>query len=140
MKAIVFTHTGSPDVLQLKEVEKPVPEDDQRLINVQAASVNALDWHEIRSASPLFHLVGWVLGSGRRTPKERRLGVDLAGRVKAVGSKVTQFQLGDEVFGRGNDAFAEYACDREHAVVAKPANLSFEAAAAVPVAAITALY
>lgn len=139
MKAIVYTHTGSPDVLELKEIDKPLPEENRLLVKVHAASVNALDWHEIRSLPFLLRVVGLLLGGGQRKPKEQRLGVDLAGQVEAVGSAITQFQVGDEVFGRGPGAFAEYACPREDAVVAKPATMTFEAAAAVPVAAITAL-
>jgi NADPH:quinone reductase-like Zn-dependent oxidoreductase len=135
MKAIRFTKYGSPDVLQLEEVEKPVPKDDQLLVRVHATSVNALDWHLMRG-SPFLVRTG---GSGLRTPKDPRLGVDLAGRVEAVGSHVTQFLPGDEVFGRGIGAFAEYACAREDAVTAKPNSITFEAAAAVPVAALTAL-
>ena len=136
MKAILFARYGSPDVLELKEVEKPLPKDNQVLVRVHAASVNALDRHTVRS-SPLFVRV--VSGNGLRKPKDQRLGVDLAGTVEAVGSMVTQFQPGDEVFGRGVGAFAEFACAREDALVLKPASTSFEAAAAVPVAALTAL-
>jgi NADPH:quinone reductase-like Zn-dependent oxidoreductase len=135
MKAIVCPKYGSPDVLRLKEVEKPVPQDDQLLVKVHAASVNALDWHLMRG-SPFLARVG---GNGLRKPKDPRLGVDLAGRVEAVGSKITRFHVGDEVFGRGNGTFAEYACTRETAVVLKPSNITFEAAAAVPIAALTAL-
>jgi NADPH:quinone reductase-like Zn-dependent oxidoreductase len=136
MQAIVYPHYGSPDVLQLREVERPVPKDDEVLVRVHAASINALDRHSIRS-SPVFIRV--LSGNGLRTPKDQRLGVDLAGRVEAVGSKVTQFRVGDEVFGRGHGAFAEYACAREDALALKPANLTFEAAAAVPIGALTAL-
>jgi NADPH:quinone reductase-like Zn-dependent oxidoreductase len=136
MRAIVRTRYGSPDVLQLTEVEKPVPKDGEVLVQVHAASVNALDWHLMRG-KPFLARTG---GNGLRTPKDPRLGVDLAGRVEAVGSKVTQFQLGDDVFGSGGlGAFAEYVCVADKKVVLKPANLSFEAAAAVPVAALTAL-
>jgi NADPH:quinone reductase-like Zn-dependent oxidoreductase len=133
MKAIVHTTYGSPDVLQLKEVEKPLPQDHQLLIKVQAASVNTLD---LTLRGPF---LARILTGGLLKPKDPRLGVDLAGRVEAVGSNVTQFQPGDEVFGRGRGAFAEYVCAREEAVVLKPAALTFEAAAAVPVAALTAL-
>jgi NADPH:quinone reductase-like Zn-dependent oxidoreductase len=133
MKAIVYTHYGSPDVLQFTEVEKPLPQDHQLLIKVHAASVNTLD---LATRGPF---LARIITGGLLKPKDPRLGVDLAGRVKAVGSTVTQFQPGDEVFGRGLGAFAEYACAREDAVVLKPAKLSFEAAAAVPVAALTAL-
>lgn len=134
MKAIIYTHYGSPDVLQLKEVDKPLPEDNRLLVKVHAASVNALDWHVMRGKPMLVRL-----SEGLRKPKDPRLGVDLAGRVEAVGSKVTQFQVGDEVFGRGPGAFAEYACPREDSVVLKPTQMTFEAAAAVPIAALTAL-
>ncbi len=135
MKAIIITKYGSPDVLQLKEVEKPAPKDHQVLVKVQAASVNALDGHSLRLPFP----VRIITGNGLLKPKDQRLGADLAGRVEAVGSTVTQFQPGDEVFGVCTGAFAEYACADENELAPKPANLSFEAAAAVPVAAITAL-
>lgn len=134
MKAIVRTRYGSPDVLQLKEVEKPVPKDGEVLVQVHAASVNALDWHLMRGQPFLART-----GGGLRNPKDQRLGVDLAGRVEAVGANVTRFQVGDEVFGRGRGAFAEYACAREGALEVKPASITFEAAAAVPIAALTAL-
>ncbi len=135
MKAIVRTRYGSPDVLRLSEVEQPVPQDGEVLVKVHAASVNPLDWHTLRG-KPFLVRTG---GGGWRRPKNQRLGVDLAGRVEAVGSNVTRFQVGDEVFGRGYGALADYACARESALIAKPANLSFEAAAAVPIAALTAL-
>src|SRR5215831_15800669 len=135
MKAIVYTRYGSPDVLQLKEAAKPVPKDGEVLVRVHAASVNSLDWHRLRGSPFLVR----AAGNGLRTPKDQRLGVDLAGRVAAVGSAVTRFRIGDEVFGRGHGAFAEYACAREDAVAPKPATLTFEAAAATPVAALTAL-
>jgi NADPH:quinone reductase-like Zn-dependent oxidoreductase len=136
MQAIVRTRYGSPDVLQLKEVEQPVPKVGEVLVQVRAASVNALDWHFMRG-KPLLARTG---GNGLRRPQSPRLGVDLAGRVEAVGSQVTQFRPGDDVFGSGGlGAFAEYACVAEKKVVLKPANLSFEGAAAVPVAALTAL-
>jgi len=133
MKAIVYTKYGPPEVLQLKEVEKPTPKEDEVLVRVHAASVNTLD---LTMRGPF---LARLLGGGLRKPKNQRLGVDLAGRVEAVGSTVTQFQPGDEVFGRGRGAFADYVCAREDAVVLKPANSSFEAAAAAPVAALTAL-
>ncbi len=135
MKAIVRTRYGSPEVLQLTEVAKPVPKDNEVLVRVHAASVNAVDWHLMRG-KPLLARTG---GRGLRRPKDQRLGVDLAGRVEAVGGKVTQFQPGDDVFGRGVGAFAEYACAREDTVAVKPATMTFEAAAAVPVAALIAL-
>ncbi len=133
MRAIVYTKYGPPDVLQLKGVEKPVPKDNQVLVEVQAASVNTLD---LAMRGPL---LARIITGGLLKPKDQRLGVDLAGRVEAVGSTITQFQPGDEVFGRGLGAFAEYVCAREDAVVSKPTTLTFEAAAAVPVAALTAL-
>jgi NADPH:quinone reductase-like Zn-dependent oxidoreductase len=133
MKAIVWTQYGPPEVLQFKEVEKPVPKDNEVLVKVQAVSVNTLD---LAMRGPF---LARIITGGLLKPKDQRLGVDLAGRIEAVGSTVTQFQPGDEVFGRGLGAFAEYACAREDAVVLKPANLSFDAAAAVPVAALTAL-
>ncbi len=138
MKAIIYTQYGSPDVIQLKEVEKPTPKDDEVLIKVHAASVNAGDWHYLRGTPWLFRL-----GSGLLKPKNIFLGADVAGRVEAVGKNVTQFQLGDEVFGDlnacGRGSFAEYVCASETALVLKPANISFEEAASVPVAAVTAL-
>ncbi len=133
MEAIVWTQYGPPDVLQFKEVAKPVPRDDEVLVKVHAASVNTLD---LAMRGPL---LARIITGGLLKPKDQRLGVDLAGRVEAVGSNVTQFQPGDEVFGRGLGAFAEYACAREDAVVLKPANSSFEEAAAAPIAALTAL-
>lgn len=134
MKAIRYTRYGSPDVLQLKEVEQPVPQDNQVLVRVRASSVNAYDWH-LMTGKPFLVRTS----AGLRKPKDPRVGVDLAGRVEAVGSAVTRFRPGDAVFGRGIGAFAEYACAREDRLVAKPAALTFEAAAAVPIAALTAL-
>ena len=135
MKAIVYTKYGPPDVLQLKEVAKPVPKDNQVLVKVHAASANALDFRRFTSTSILGRFLDGVLLKAINTV----LGVDLAGRVEAVGAAVKQFQPGDEVFGVGTGAFAEYACADENKIALKPANLSFEAAAAVPVAAVTAL-
>ena len=134
MKAIVYTKYGSPDVLQFTEVEKPAPRDGQILVKIYAASANPLDWHLMRASPFLARLAG-----GLRKPKDPRLGADFAGRVEAVGANVTQFQPGDEVFGASTGAFAEYLCVAENEVALKPANLSFEQAAAVPVAATTAL-
>jgi NADPH:quinone reductase-like Zn-dependent oxidoreductase len=136
MKAIVYPRYGSPDVLQFTEAEKPVPKDGEVLVKVYAASVNALDGHSLRS--PL--LVRLLTGNGLRKPKDQRLGADIAGRVEAVGKSVTQFHVGDAVFGTcTGGGFAEYACAAEHQIILKPGNLSFEAAAAIPVAALTAL-
>jgi len=138
MKAIVYTEYGSPDMLQLKDVEKPVPADDEVLVKVHAVSVNAADLHLLRADPFLIRL-----SSGFLKPKHTILGSDIAGRVEAVGSNVTQFKPGDEVFGDisacGWGGFAEYVCVRENALVLKPTNLSFEQAAAVPMAAVTAL-
>ncbi len=136
MKAIVYTKYGSPDVLQLKEVEKPSPKDNEALVKVHAASINALDWHLLTADIFLVRL----MGGGLLNPKNTILGADIAGRVEAVGRNVKQFQPGDEVFGDiFNGGFAEYVSGPENALALKPANLSFEEAAAVPVAAITAL-
>lgn len=135
MKAVVYTEYGPPDVLKIEEVEKPTPNENQVLIKVHAASINAGDYR-VRIGKPfLFRLmVGGLL-----KPKNPRLGSDVAGRVEAVGENVKQFRPGDEVFGCRNGAFAEYVCAREGALALKPANISFEEAAAVPVAALTAL-
>jgi len=137
MKAIVYHNFGSPDVLRLEEIEKPVPNDNQVLVRVRAASVNPLDWHYMEGTP----YIGRILfGFGLLKPKDTRLGVDYAGTVEAVGKNVTQFKSGDEVFGGKNGAFAEYVCVlADRAVVLKPANLTFEQAASVPIAAITAL-
>lgn len=135
MKAIVYTKYGSPDVLQLKDVEKPAPKDDEVLIKVCAASVNAYDWHFL--TADIF-LIRFMSG-GLLKPKNTRLGADIAGRVEAVGKNVKQFQPGDEVYGMGRGSFAEYACASENAIGFKPSNLSFEEAAAVPMAAVTPL-
>ncbi len=135
MKAIIYTEYGPPEVLQLKEVEKPAPKDNEVLIRVHAASVNAGDWHLLRGKPFLVRLMGY----GFLKPKRQILGWDAAGRVEAIGGKVTQFQPGDEVFGFCKGAFAEFVCTSEENMVPKPVNLTFEEAAAVPVAALTAL-
>jgi len=135
MKAIVYTKYGSPGVLQIKEIERPVPTDNQVLVKVHAASVNALDWRPFTLPPILVRL----MRGGLLKPKDTTLGVDLAGRVEAVGRNVKQFKPGDEVFGVAPGAFAEYACAAENRLALKPPNVSFEAAAAVPVAAFTAL-
>ena len=136
MKAIVYTQSGSQDVFQLKEMAKPAPADDQVLIKVCAASANPLDWKTMRVPSFLRLISGRLL-----TKKDKVLGCDIAGRVEAVGRQVKQFQPGDEVFGVKGfaGAFAEYVCATENKLALKPANISFEEAAAVPVAALTAL-
>ena len=134
MKAIVYTEYGAPDVLHFAEVAKPAPKDDEVLIRVHAASVNPIDWHFMRGTPYVMRA-----GTGLRRPKVTRLGVDVAGQVEAVGKGVTQFRPGDGVFGACRGAFAEYVCAPERAQVPKPDNMTFEQAAAVPVAAISAL-
>ncbi len=138
MKATVFTQYGSPDVLHLEEVEKPAPRDDEVLVKVHAASVNAADWHLMRGEP-----FPARLAFGFPKPKYKILGADISGRVEAVGGNVTRFQPGDEVFGDlsgcGFGGFAEYVCASEDALALKPANISFEEAAAAPMAAVTAL-
>ncbi len=134
MQAAIYTRYGPPDVVQVTEVEKPVPKDDEVLIKVRAASVNPLDWHFLRG---LPYLVRLMAGLGK--PKDTRLGVDVAGQVQAVGKNVTRFKPGDEVFGSCHGAFAEYACTSQPGLFAKPDNVTFEQAASVPVAAYTAL-
>ena len=136
MKAAVRDRYGAPEkVVELQEVDRPVAADDEVLVRVRAASVNPADWYGV-TGTPY---VGRV-EMGLRKPKERRLGVDFAGTVEAVGDDVTQFRPGDEVFGGRTGAFAEYLCvPEDRAVVAKPANVTFEQAAAVGVAGLTAL-
>ena len=138
MKAIVYTKYGSPDVLQFKDVEKPTPKDNEVLVKIHAASANPADWHTMRATPFLARLV-----NGFFKPKNPRLGADVAGRVEAVGRTVTQFQVGDDVFGcmslNEMSSFAEYVCAKEDALALKPARMTFEQAAAVPLAAFTAL-
>jgi NADPH:quinone reductase-like Zn-dependent oxidoreductase len=133
MRAIVHERYGRPEVLQLRDVEKPIVEDDQVLVRVRGSSVNPVEWYGVTG----FYFAR--IGEGLRRPKSTSVGGDLAGTVEAVGRDVKHFQPGDEVFGTGAGAWAEYACAREARLARKPANLSFEEAAAVPVAAITAL-
>jgi NADPH:quinone reductase-like Zn-dependent oxidoreductase len=139
MKAIVQSAYGSADVLRLEDVDKPVAQDNEVLVQVHAASVNSGDWHLMRG-DPFF--IRLVFG-GLLKPKIKILGFDVAGRVEAIGKDVTQFQPGDEVFGDlsvcGFGAFAEYVCATEAALVLKPANISYEQAATVPGAALAAL-
>src|SRR2546428_3111629 len=135
MKAIVYCDYGLSN-LKLEDVEKPVPTDNQILVKVRAASVNPYDWHFVEGTPKIMRM----MGVGLRKPKETRLGVDFAGTVEAVGKNVTQFKSGDDVFGGRDGAFAQYVCVREtRAVALKPANLTFEQAASVPIAGITAL-
>src|SRR5438477_5854696 len=133
MKAIIYHNYGSPDVLKCEEIEKPTAGDDEVLIKVRAASVNPVD-RLFRGTPYLVRLL-----TGLRKPKDTRLGRDVAGQVEAVGRNVTQFKPDDEVFGACRGAFAEYACASERALVVKPDNVTFEQAASVPVAALTAL-
>ena len=134
MKAIVRHAYGSPDVLELEDVDKPAVEDDGVLVRVRAASLNALDWHIMRGAPLLARM-----GEGLRTPKTGGLGVDVAGEVEAVGKDVTELRPGDQVFGVANGTFAEYVRGKPRSFVPKPASVSFEQAAAIPVAGCTAL-
>jgi len=134
MKAAVYSRYGPPEVVEIREVEKPVPGDDEVLIGVRAASVNPLDWRLMRGKPYLARIA-----FGLRKPKTTRPGVDVAGQVEAVGRNVTQLKPGDEVFGGCRGALAEYACTSESALVTKPNNVTFEQAASVPLAAYTAL-
>ena len=134
MKATVHHRYGSPDVLELEEIEKPVPADDEVLVRVHAASINILDWYGISGLG-----IGRI-GGGLRAPKDPRVGVDFAGVVETVGANVTQFRPGDEVYGARSGSFAEYVTVREQRGIApKPANMTFERAATIPVAGLTAL-
>jgi NADPH:quinone reductase-like Zn-dependent oxidoreductase len=138
MKAIVYEKYGPPEVLQYREIDKPVPKDGQVLVKIKAAALNAADWHLMRAEPALARLFG-----GLFKPNKTILGADMAGVVEAAGKDVKEFKPGDEVFGdmftSGLGAFAEYVCAQEDALVLKPANLSFEEAAAVPVSGGTAL-
>jgi NADPH:quinone reductase-like Zn-dependent oxidoreductase len=134
MKAAVYTRYGPPDVVQIREVEKPVPKDDEVLIKIRAAAINPYDWHFIRGTP---YPIRVKTGLGK--PKSTRLGVDMAGQVEEAGGKVTQFKPGDEVFGLHEGAFAEYLCAPESVLAMKPANVTFAQAASVPVAALSAL-
>src|SRR5438034_1293810 len=135
MKAIVYCDYGLTN-LKLENIEKPTPNDDQVLVKVRAASVNPYDWHFVEGTPKIMRM----MGVGLRKPKDTQLGVDFAGTVEAVGKNVTQFKPGDEVFGGRSGAFAEYVCRRaEGAIALKPANITFEQAASVNIAGITAL-
>lgn len=138
MKAVVYEKYGPPDALQLREIAKPVPRDNELLIKVQAVALNYADWSLLNGKPFLVRLMAGVL-----RPKNIILGADIAGRVEAVGRNVKQFQPGDEVFGDLSGChwggLAEYVCARENALVLKPANVTFEEAAAAPMAAVTAL-
>ena len=130
MKAIEYTAYGAADVLRFIELATPTPKDDEVLIRVRAASINALDWR-LMSGKPT---IARMLAGGLRKPQPTRPGVDVAGEVEAVGSNVTRFKPGDAVFGACRGTFAEFACARENKLAMKPPNVSFEDAAAVPVA------
>lgn len=134
MKAVTYSKYGSATVLQVSDIEVPVPNDNEVLIKVWAAGVNPLDWHFIRGTPYPLRLM-----TGLRKPKITRLGVDVAGCIEAVGKDVTRFKVGDEVFGSCRGAFAEYACASESTLVEKPDNVPFEQAASVSIAALTAL-
>jgi NADPH:quinone reductase-like Zn-dependent oxidoreductase len=136
MKAVVYTEYGPPDVLQIKDIQKPVPKENEVLVRVRAASVNPFDWHMIRGTPFIMR----AMMAGLRKPKEPRVGVDCAGTVETVGKDVTQFKAGDDVFGGKSGAFAEYLCvPADGGVALKPANVTFEQAAGVQVAGCTAL-
>jgi NADPH:quinone reductase-like Zn-dependent oxidoreductase len=138
VKAIVRDSYGSPDVLELTDIDKPEPADDEVLLRVHAASINPADWHFLRGIPYIARMQ-----FGLRKPKDSILGCDVAGYIEAVGNNVTMLQPGEEVFGspfmHGLGAFAEWVCISEDLLAPKPATLSFEQAAAVPVAASTAL-
>ena len=138
MKAIVYSKYGSPDVLELKDAEKPVPKKNQVLIKVHAASVNPAELHLLRADPSVTRVY-----SGLLKPKFTILGADISGKVEAVGRNIKQFHIGDEVFGDlshcGWGGFSQYVCARENALGLKPANLSFEEAATVPLASLAAL-
>ncbi|MEP7765559.1 NAD(P)-dependent alcohol dehydrogenase [Sanguibacter sp. 25GB23B1] len=138
MKAIVQDTYGGPEVLELRDVAVPVPKDDEVLVRVRASSVNAADWHLMRGKPYFMRLVGF----GIRAPKVRVRGMDVAGVVEAIGSKVTTVRVGDEAYGQGDmhaGTFSELAVVKETSLAAKPASLTFEEAGAVPLAALTAL-
>jgi len=135
MKAVTYSCYGSPEVLEYGDVEKPIPKDGEVLVKVRAAAVNPLDWHYMRGSPYIMRL-----GSGIGAPTDTRIGVDFAGTVEAVGDSVTKFRPGDEVFGGRSGAFAEYlVIPEDRGLTLKPANVTFEQAAAVPIAALTAL-
>jgi NADPH:quinone reductase-like Zn-dependent oxidoreductase len=134
MKAIVYEKYGAPEVIEFSTVEKPTPKDHQVLIQVQAASVNAYDWHFL--TADIFVL---RFSAGLLKPKNKHLGADVAGRVEAMGKAVTQFQVGDEVFGMTHGSFAEYVCAAEKSIARKPRTASFAEASAIPMAGVTAL-
>lgn len=137
MKAAIYTQYGAPGVIQIADVEKPVPKDDEVLIKVHAASVNPLDWRLMRGAPRIFRMLFRLRAPTVTQPG--RPGRDVAGQIEAIGRNVTQFKPGDPVFGVCSGAFAEYACASESKLARKPESVTFEQAASVPVAALTAL-
>ena len=134
MRAAIYNRYGPPDVVHITDVEEPAPKEHEALIKVRAASINPLDWHFMRGTPYFVRLM-----TGLRNPRVTRLGVDVAGQVQAVGRNVTEFRSGDEVFGTCRGALADYACASESALVMKPENVTFEQAASVPLAGLTAL-
>jgi NADPH:quinone reductase-like Zn-dependent oxidoreductase len=134
MKTAIHTEYGPPDVVEIADVEKPVPKDDEVLIEVRAASINPYDWHFLRGVPQLMRLV-----AGLRKPKDTRLGADVAGLVDSVGRSATRFRPGDAVFGVCRGALAEYVCASQSALATKPGNITFEQGAAAGIAALTAL-
>ena len=134
MKAIVYYKYGSPDVLELKEIEKPVPNDDEVLVKVHATAVTPLDWHFLTGIPYVARIM-----AGLFKPKNNILGIDTAGRIEAIGKNIKHFQPGDEVFGRSNGGYAEYACASTDELFLKPTGMSFEKAAAIPLSTFTAL-
>src|SRR5881409_36906 len=143
MKAIVKTEYGGPEVLRLEEIEKPIPKDGQVLVKIHAASANPADYHAMRGG--MVRVLAPLItreNIGMRKPKDPSFGSDIAGTVEAVGPNVTKFKVEDEVFGtctKGSGGFAEYACARETRLAPKPENITFEEAAGIPIAALTAL-
>jgi NADPH:quinone reductase-like Zn-dependent oxidoreductase len=136
MKAVIYTEFGPPDVLQIKDIDKPVPKDNEVLVRVRAASINPYDWHMVRGTPFLMR----AMMAGLRKPKEPRVGIDCAGTVEAVGKDVTQFEPGNNVFGGKSGALAEYLCvPADGGIAQKPASVTFEQAAGVQVAGCTAL-
>lgn len=136
INAAVYTRYGPPDVLEIREIAKPIPDEDQVLVRVRAAALNPYDWHFMRGTPYIMR----VAGTGLRRPRVPRLGVDMAGEVEAVGRNVTRFKPGDAVFGMCEGALAEYVCVRaDRAVVLRPGNATFEQAAGIPIAGLTAL-
>ena len=136
MKAVIYTEFGPPDVLQIKDIQKPVPKDNEVLVKIRAASVNPYDWHMVRGTPFLMR----AMMAGLRRPRDPRVGIDCAGTVEAVGKEVTQFKPGDDVFGGKSGALAEYLCvPADGGLALKPANVTFEQAAGVQIAGCTAL-